>query len=231
MAATLTQRTATRTVVVRHLPAQCAAVHGGLPRGARLAYWRTLIDAATDAEAPEVQALAGVLATAFERHGTQLQPLTGLGAGATRHLLARWFPGVDAALEIDWHALANATRDEPRADEIEDLVALLADNGAAAAGDREETLWVAHALGQASLGEDHLWQDLHLPSRRELSALMTRWFPALAARNDRDMKWKKFLYKQLCDKAQLQICRAPSCGVCSDYAVCYGPEEAQAVAA
>jgi NifQ len=31
-----------------------------------------------------------------------------------------------------------------------------------------------------------------------------------------------------CDKAELSICRAPSCSVCSDYAVCFGPEDAVA---
>ena len=216
------------TVVGLYLQATPGGVHGALPVGSRLALWRALMGCATDTEAPEVQAVAGVLATAFDTHGTRLLPLAGLGAAATRHLIARWFPGADPVLELDWRALAHAERTEPRYDEIEDLVALLTECGAPAAGAHEEMRWLAHALGQASLGDNHLWQDLHLPSRRELSALMTRWFPELAARNDRDMKWKKFLYKQLCDKAQLPICRAPSCSVCSDYAHCFGPEDAAA---
>jgi len=54
---------------------------------------------------------------------------------------------------------------------------------------------------------------------------MTRNFPVLAAKNDRDMKWKKFLYKQLCQREGIYICRAPSCEVCADYAKCFGPEE------
>jgi nitrogen fixation protein NifQ len=53
---------------------------------------------------------------------------------------------------------------------------------------------------------------------------MNRWFPALAARNDRDMKWKKFLYKQLCEREEIFICRSPSCAVCSDQRLCFGPE-------
>jgi nitrogen fixation protein NifQ len=85
-----------------------------------------------------------------------------------------------------------------------------------------------HALACASLGDNHLWQDLLLSSRRELSALIGHWFPALARRNDRDMKWKKFLYKQLCDRAEISVCRAPSCSVCTDYAQCFGPEDAVA---
>ncbi len=177
-------------------------------------------------ETPAVQAAAGVLATAFATHGTRLLPLSGLSASATRRLMARWFPGADALLGLDWQQLAQAHRAEPRHDEIEDLMALLLDHGSPAAGSSDEVRWVAHALSQASLGDNHLWQDLHLPSRRELSQLMTHWFPRLAVRNDRDMKWKKFLYKQLCERAELSICRAPSCSVCSDHAHCFGPEDA-----
>jgi len=215
----------TRTAVGRRLAAAPNGPHGSLPRGARLDWWQLLMDHATDPDAPEVQALAGVLATAWERHGLRQLPLTGLGPRETRHALARWFPGLDASLGLDWRRLAGAERIEPRADEIEELVALLAEGALAVQAPRQEAMWVAHALAQASLGEDHLWQDLHLPSRRQLSALMSQWFPSIATRNVLDMKWKKFLYRQLCERAGLSICRAPSCGVCSDYAVCYGPEE------
>jgi nitrogen fixation protein NifQ len=49
-------------------------------------------------------------------------------------------------------------------------------------------------------------------------------FPELAAKNEKDMKWKKFLYKQLCEAEGLYLCRAPSCDVCIDYSKCFGPE-------
>ena len=47
----------------------------------------------------------------------------------------------------------------------------------------------------------------------------------LARRNGKDMKWKKFLYKQLCDTEGIYTCRAPSCEVCADYQNCFGPED------
>jgi nitrogen fixation protein NifQ len=74
------------------------------------------------------------------------------------------------------------------------------------------------------MGADHLWQDLGLGSRQDLSELFWRNFPALAAMNQRDMKWKKFLYKQLCFQEGIYTCRAPSCEVCVDYSSCFGPE-------
>ncbi len=183
----------------------------------------------TDGQAdPATLALAGVLGQAFARHGTALLPLPGLDGAVTRRVMSARFPGADVLLGLDWAALRDATRPEPRFDEVEDLVGLLLDHADPAAGPPEDRVAVAHALACASLGDDHLWQDLHLPSRRELSALIGHWFPALAARNDGDMKWKRFFYKQLCERAELFICKAPSCGVCTDYGRCFGPEVAGA---
>jgi nitrogen fixation protein NifQ len=113
-----------------------------------------------------------------------------------------------------------ATRD----DEVQDLLALLLDHADPAAGPPEEARRVALTLAVASLGDNHLWQDLRLASRAELSALMRRWFPALVARNVGDMKWKKFLYRELCRREEILICKAPSCAVCSDHALCFGAE-------
>lgn len=113
-----------------------------------------------------------------------------------------------------------ATRD----DEVEDLVALLMAHADPAAGTPAEAEHVALAIAVASLGDNHLWQDLQLASRAELSALMQRWFPALVARNAGDMKWKKFLYRELCQAAEILICKSPSCAVCTDQPVCFGPE-------
>jgi len=85
--------------------------------------------------------------------------------------------------------------------------------------------WVIGLLVAGCLGNDHLWHDLGLWSRSQLTALLNYNFPELAARNTHDMKWKKFLYKQLCEAEGLYLCRAPSCQVCVDYGQCYGSEE------
>lgn len=85
--------------------------------------------------------------------------------------------------------------------------------------------WMAKIVVNACQGQDHLWQDLGLWSRKDLSQLMLQNFPGLAVRNDKDMKWKKFLYKQLCIAEGIYTCRAPSCEVCVDYAQCFGSEE------
>ncbi len=91
--------------------------------------------------------------------------------------------------------------------------------------DTFEMDWMIAIIVAGCLGSDHLWQDLGLWSRSQLSAMLQYNFPELAAKNDQDMKWKKFLYKQLCEAEGLYLCRAPSCNVCIDYPKCYGPEE------
>jgi nitrogen fixation protein NifQ len=106
--------------------------------------------------------------------------------------------------------------------EKEDLVKLLTRNS------RVNTLemdWLIAMIVAGCLGNDHLWQDLGLWSRTQLTALLRYNFPELAAKNTKDMKWKKFLYKQLCEEEGLYLCRAPSCNVCIDYQKCYGSEE------
>lgn len=92
-------------------------------------------------------------------------------------------------------------------------------------GDDVSAAWMARVVVAGCLASDHLWQDLGLWSRSELSALIERNFPEMKARNDKDMKWKKFFYKQLCITEGIYTCRAPSCEVCADYAACFGPEE------
>lgn len=151
-----------------------------------------------------------------------------LGMGALPHglglakadfaaLLARHFPRYRLPA-----GLADVAADASRHAEREDLLTLLEEH---CAGKDESEHWVAGIVAVACMGRDHLWQDLGLWSRVDLSRLMTQNFPALAARNTRDMKWKKFLYKQLCDREAVQVCRSPSCEVCADYAGCFGPED------
>ncbi len=89
---------------------------------------------------------------------------------------------------------------------------------------QETAEWVADMLVAGCMGGDHLWQDLGLWSRKDLTALIRSAFAPLADKNTQDMKWKKFFYKQLCVREGVYACRAPSCQVCADYSNCFGPE-------
>jgi nitrogen fixation protein NifQ len=89
--------------------------------------------------------------------------------------------------------------------------------------DKADTEIVAHFLVAGCAGENHLWEDMGLPDRETLSRLIRHYFPALFHKNKANMRWKKFFYKQLCDRVESRVCKAPSCGECIDYASCFGP--------
>jgi nitrogen fixation protein NifQ len=133
-------------------------------------------------------------------------------------LIARFFPGSD----IESVAASGRQSDFGRMLEKDDLLNLLK---VSAHPEIAESDAIAGIVVAACLGDDHLWQDLCLWSRPELSAMLRYNFPPLAAKNVHDMKWKKFLYKQLCEAEGLHLCRAPSCAVCCDYQACFGPED------
>lgn len=110
---------------------------------------------------------------------------------------------------------------EMRLDEWEELRNLMLSHRANV---DDSEMAMASIVAAGCLGGGHLWRDLGLVSRQELNDLLTANFPTLAERNDRDMKWKKFFYKQLCELGGGYVCRAPSCDQCSAYSDCFGPE-------
>ncbi len=142
----------------------------------------------------------------------------GLGEARFAAMLARRFP------RLPW-IVEDGAPDPARLPEREDLIALLLRHASQAdEGGREAAQDMAAIVAAACIGSDHLWEDLGLWSRADLTRLMHHSFPALAAKNDRDMKWKKFLYKQMCLEDGVYVCRAPSCEDCKDYELCFGPE-------
>ncbi|MDD4882534.1 MAG: nitrogen fixation protein NifQ [Gallionellaceae bacterium] len=145
-----------------------------------------------------------------------LPPGLGLDPESFSELLTRHFPD-SGPLGLS----AGDGLDTARAPERDDLIALMLEGRADA--DASE-VWMAAIVAAACMAGDHLWQDLGLWLRADLSRLMTENFPHLAAKNDRDMKWKKFLYRQICDREGIPVCPAPSCQACVDYAKCFNTE-------
>ena len=155
--------------------------------------------------------LASIIAGQASGEGC-LPPHLGLGAAAFHYLCEAYFPGCE---------IASTAREVEAIPEWEDLQKLLLDHRAC---EYPSELLIANIVATACAGRDHLWQDLGLANREELSRLMWVNFPALARDNTGDMKWKKFLYRQVCSREGIYVCPAPSCGVCKDYAKCFGPE-------
>ncbi len=141
----------------------------------------------------------------------------GLSRVAFTTLMQRCFPGADLE-QFDHYG---KVLDPDRNDEHTELRQLFLSHA-----DTEAQLseWIADILVAGCMGGDHLWQDMGLWSRKDLTALIRSAFAPLADKNVHDMKWKKFFYKQLCIQEGVYTCRAPSCQVCADYQECFAPE-------
>lgn len=168
------------------------------PAADRMIFSRILALAAADGARPMSQALALTKADLAE-------------------MAARHAPSFAAAI-ASLPAEAEAGEDSI---EEADLRALLVEHGARGA---DEERWLAAILARRSLEPNHLWQDMGFHDRDELNTMFRRHFPALVALNAGDMKWKKFFYRQLCEREGLMLCKSPNCEVCDDVEVCFGEE-------
>jgi nitrogen fixation protein NifQ len=88
--------------------------------------------------------------------------------------------------------------------------------------------YLAAVIARRCKSPHHLWQDLGLRNRDELSRLMKRYFARLAERNQQNMKWKKFLYRLVCRSEGFTLCTAPVCSECDDFDSCFGAEDGEA---
>ncbi|MCR8547457.1 nitrogen fixation protein NifQ [Salipiger sp. P9] len=143
-------------------------------------------------------------------------PLTerlGLSGAEIAALRDRWLPR--AALP-DLDLGAPALPDDQRA-----IFTLILWRGGSAS---REARWLAAILARRAMETRHLWEDLGLPSRAALSALIARHLPGLAAANSQNMRWKKFFYRQICSDAAFSLCLSPSCDDCEERAECFAPD-------
>lgn len=142
---------------------------------------------------------------------------TGLSRAELRDILARLFPAELAP------AFSLEGVSDPALGMEEELLRdmLLAH---ARAGDITSARF-AKIIARRALRNDHLWQDLGLSDQAELSRLLATHFPKLASGNTQKMKWKKYLYRKLCEVEGFSMCTAPSCRECNDFKDCFGPEE------
>nr|WP_319556506.1 nitrogen fixation protein NifQ [uncultured Vibrio sp.] len=105
-----------------------------------------------------------------------------------------------------------------RTDEYDQLHQLLFQNLDSSRLFAEE---MAIVISSGCMGSQHLWHDLGLPERVVLTHLFSDYFPTLFTANVNNMRWKRFLYRQLCESGGDYVCRSPSCETCSSYNECF----------
>lgn len=163
-------------------------------------------------------------------NGTSSLPYRlGLTSPDYQHLLTSLNNSSLIALDHKWQNNATTVQGERselltqlmnmRLEERQDLITLLSSHK-----DRGQPLseMAATVIATACLNSSHLWKSLAFNERSELSQWITLNFPALAAEN-KQMRWKRFFYLQLCKQGGDYICRAPSCGECSNFKDCFLP--------
>ncbi|MFM0391631.1 nitrogen fixation protein NifQ [Paraburkholderia phytofirmans] len=174
-----------------------------------MAHW---LDAAANPASPDTQLFAKLIA---ERDARNELALLGLEQAAWRALLARHFARATVSVASPF-----AVTSSEHAEFVRTLHALLLTH-ASATVHADDAQCLAAIIAHACLRPDHLWRDLGLAGRDEVTWMLTRYFPTLVALNTANLRWKKFLAEQRALSLGLQPGPAPGCPGCEDYGHCF----------
>ncbi|RDK03351.1 nitrogen fixation protein NifQ [Paraburkholderia lacunae] len=173
---------------------------------------REWLAAATDAASPDTHLFAKLIAARDVRNELAL---LGLPAPAWRALLERHFAHLAAP------RLPLAVNSGEHAYFVDTLRALLLTHVSAAVH-ADDAHCLASIIAHACLRPDHLWRDLGLTGREEVTWMLTRYFPTLVVLNTANLRWKKFLAQQRALSLGQPRGPAPGCPGCEDYGYCFG---------
>jgi nitrogen fixation protein NifQ len=182
--------------------------------------WLMEAGAAASRESFDHHIVASILAVAIaqaDEEKCSLAQTSGLDAAALATLAEDLFP--EAAARLAEMAGADQPVPGPEEKSVIDILLMYA------VGPLRFVRPLATLIARRCQEPRHLWQDLGLRNRGELSQLMERHFSRLKARNSGDMKWKKFLYRMVCGSEGFTLCPAPVCSDCDDFSACFGSEE------
>lgn len=162
--------------------------------------------------------LASILAAAT-MDGGPLPEKAGLSAHDLAALLEQYFPSVGINVAEQPVAFKCDAQDEIAM--VRDLLLMQRST------EGNIGRWLAAMIARRAVEPDHLWEDLGLRNRGELSRLLSRHFAPLAARNTNNMRWKRFFYRVLCEDEGLVMCTTPVCTQCNDFDLCFGEESGE----
>jgi nitrogen fixation protein NifQ len=162
--------------------------------------------------------LASILAVATMENGPVAER-AGLVADELVSLMTNWFPAACGT------GVARRAQDAASVDDETAMVRDLLLAQRSSEGDAGRFL--AAMIARRAMEPNHLWEDLGLRDRSELTRLLTRHFGPLAARNTRNMRWKRFFYRALCESDGFVMCTTPVCTDCGDFDLCFGDESGE----
>ncbi|MEZ5787605.1 MAG: nitrogen fixation protein NifQ [Xanthobacteraceae bacterium] len=163
----------------------------------------------------DAHVFASIIAIAAAQ-GSAVHAHIGLSVGDFRSLVERMFHGAS-----DMFCACEVERSYLEDDEVAMVRGLLM---AHRSFDTDKCRWLAAMIARRAVEPNHLWEDLGLRNRAELSRLLMRHFGSLAGKNTRNMRWKRFFYRMLCEADGMVQCATPVCADCSDFDLCFGEE-------
>jgi len=184
---------------------------------------QSLEPSACDSFDGHVLACLFAIGAAESVRGGPMSEALGISGQALRGVIDKYFPC--AIFHLERYGLDC----EPAVEDEELSIRMLLQRSRATTGDLGALL--AIIVARRATRPHHLWQDLGLTNRGELSALLQRHFAPLALRNSQDMKWKKFFYRMICRDDSYRLCVAPSCSECCDFNGCFGDESGESLLA
>jgi nitrogen fixation protein NifQ len=204
-------------------PAASGCSHGSALANRGLDYRQLAGRRACDAEIEDDVAFdrhvfASVLSAA-DLDGAAAAERAGLAEADFAALMRQWFPR-SLTIFAAWGPHPALPEDEEVAMVYDLLIANRSTPG-------DASRWLAAMIARRSMEPNHLWEDLGLRERSELTRLLTRHFAPLAQRNTRNMRWKRFFYRMLCEDDGLVMCTTPVCTQCRDFDLCFGDEDAE----
>lgn len=182
--------------------------------------FRALISSPGTGAKPADRYLFSSLLAAAEQESAPLHQALGLTELNLDRLLTTIFPQLDRAAVFSNPDLKKGTPPEINP-EILTLLLSYTDPRL----DREQRLLpeaLAHIIAARAAHPGHLWIAMGLFERPQLSAAIGRHLPRLLKTNNKGMRWKRFLFKQLCEQSGGMMCKSPNCQDCSDYMLCFG---------
>ena len=163
-------------------------------------------------------ALASILAAA-DIDDASTAGRVGLSETDLAALIREWFPA-SANIVAAWGPQPPLVED--------DEIAMVRDLMLVNRSSHGETgRWLAAMIARRSMEPNHLWEDLGLRERSELTRILMRHFAPLAMRNTKNMRWKRFFYRMLCEDDGFAMCTTPVCTQCPDFDLCFGDESGE----
>ncbi|VBB16887.1 NifQ [Burkholderia stabilis] len=182
--------------------------------------WQALLSATNNSDSSDARLFGTLVAARACRNELSL---LGLSPGQLTGLLARQFPRLPATDAAEFvPAIAMALLPAEHSAFVATLHARLM-NDANPAVARDDADCLASIIAHACLRPDHLWRDLGLDGRDAVSAMLDRYFPALAARNVAHLRWKRFLAQEVAASLGVPPGPAPGCPGCEDFGFCFPP--------